>query len=32
MVGGRWVVQDSHHFAEIPIAAGFKRAMRALFP
>jgi formimidoylglutamate deiminase len=32
MVGGRWVVQDGRHFAEIPIAAGFKRAMRALFP
>ncbi|HEY6642524.1 formimidoylglutamate deiminase [Povalibacter sp.] len=30
MAGGRWVVQDGQHFAEIPIAAGYRRAMRAL--
>jgi formimidoylglutamate deiminase len=30
MVGGRWVVQDGHHFAEIPVAAGYRRALDAL--
>ena len=30
MVGGRWLVQDGHHFAEIPIAAAYRRALRAL--
>jgi formimidoylglutamate deiminase len=30
MAGGRWVVQDGHHFAETPIAAGFRRAMAQL--
>jgi formimidoylglutamate deiminase len=30
MVGGRWVVQDGLHFAEIPIAAGYRRAIRSL--
>jgi formimidoylglutamate deiminase len=31
MVNGRWVVQDGLHFAEIPIAASYRRAMRTLF-
>jgi formimidoylglutamate deiminase len=31
MVNGRWVVQDGFHFAEIPIAASYRRAMRTLF-
>ncbi|MFL6618666.1 MAG: amidohydrolase family protein, partial [Povalibacter sp.] len=31
MVNGRWVVQNGHHFAEIPIEAAYKRAMRVLF-
>lgn len=30
MVGGRWVVQDGHHFAEVPIAASYRRALDAL--
>jgi formimidoylglutamate deiminase len=30
MVGGRWVVQDGHHFAEIPIAAGYRRAIERI--
>jgi formimidoylglutamate deiminase len=30
MAGGRWVVQDGLHFAEIPIAAGYRRAIRTL--
>ena len=30
MAGGRWVVQDGQHFAEIPIAAGYRRAIRVL--
>jgi len=30
MVGGRWLVQDGRHFAEISIAAGYRRAMHSL--
>lgn len=30
MVGGRWLVQDGCHFAETPVAAGYRRAIRTL--
>lgn len=30
MVGGRWLVENGHHFAEEAVAAGYKRALRLL--
>ena len=31
MVNGRWIVHEGSHFAEIPIAASYRRAMRTIF-
>jgi formimidoylglutamate deiminase len=30
MVGGRWLVQDGQHFAEVPVASRYRRALQKL--